>query len=138
MDIQKYFEQALTLDKQIDCKLEQITVLRNLAVKATSVFSDTPPSGTRNIHKMEDAIIKANILEEEIVDDMCSLLNYKRNISCMIKKVDNPEYRLLLELRYLCLKPWDIIASDMRYDLSWIHKLHKKALNYIEKIENKP
>ncbi|OUN27370.1 hypothetical protein B5G33_13490 [Blautia sp. An81] len=34
----------------------------------------------------------------------------------------------LLELRYLCFYSWEKIAVEMDYDLRYMHKLYRKAL----------
>jgi len=46
----------------------------------------------------------------------------------VIRAIDNLEYQTLLELRYLCFYSWEKIAVEMDYDLRYMHKLHRKAL----------
>lgn len=58
MTVKKYLSQAYKIDNDINSKLEQVASLRDLATKATSTMSDMPGSLNRNIHKMEDAIVK--------------------------------------------------------------------------------
>jgi hypothetical protein len=123
-----YFEPA-DLKK---CEENKIVSLRALATKATSTLSDTPPSGTRNLHSMEDIIVKMIDLESEINADIDSLVDLKREFVFIIKKINNPEYQTLLELRYLCFKTWEQIAVVMGYDLRYLHKLHGKALENCE------
>ena len=50
----------------------------------------------------------------------------------MIKQVGNFECQILLELRYLNLKTWAKIASEMGYSLQHIFKIHRKALKSIK------
>lgn len=133
MTAKEYLSQAYRIDQRINSKLEQIVSLRALATKATSTLSDTPPSGTRNVHSMEDTIAKMVDLENEINVDIDTLVDLKREFVCIIKKISNHEYQTLLELRYLCFKTWEQIAVDMGYDLRYIHKLHGKALENCEK-----
>ena len=56
MTAKEYLTQAYRIDQRINSKLEQVSSLRDLSTKATSTFSDVPPSGTRNVHRMEDVI----------------------------------------------------------------------------------
>ena len=128
MTSKEYLAQAYRIDQRINSKLEQIVSLRELATKATSTLSDTPPSGTRNVHSMEGTIAKMMDLENEINRDIDTLVDLKREFVFIIKKINNPEYQTLLELRYLCFKTWEQIAVDMGYDLRYIHKLHNRAL----------
>lgn len=131
MTTKEYLSQAYRIDQRINSKLEQIVSLREIATKATSTLSDTPPSGTRNVHSMEGIIVKMVDLENEINKDIDTLVDLKREFVSIIKGVDNPEYQTLLELRYLCFKTWEQIAVEMGYSLQHIFRIHDKALKNI-------
>ena len=128
MTVKEYLSQTYRLDQRINAKLEQVMALRKLAAKATSTISDDVPSGVRNARRMEDIVMKIMDLENAINADIDSLIALKREIVSAIKAVPNLEYQTLLELRYLCFKPWEQIAVKMGYDLRYTHKLHKRAL----------
>ena len=66
MTTKEYFEQALTLNKRINSKLDHLGTLREMATKASATLSDMPHNGTRNVHRMEDIISKIVDLENEI------------------------------------------------------------------------
>lgn len=61
MTAKEYLGQAYRIDQRINSKLEQVGSLRALAAKATSTVSDTPPGGNRNVHFMEDIIVKIDL-----------------------------------------------------------------------------
>ena len=128
MTAKEYLSQAFSLDQRINCKLEQVGRLRELAEKATQTLSDMPGSATRNTHRMEDTIVKMLTLENEINDDIDKLIDIKSEITHMIKRVPNPEEQTLLEWRYLCFKTWEQISVDTGYTLQNLYKLHAKAL----------
>jgi hypothetical protein len=109
----EYLGQAYRIDQRINSKIEQVTSLRNLATKATSTLSDAPPSGTCNVHRMEDVITKMVDMENEINADIDRLINLKQEIVQAIKSVHNPEQQTLLELRYLCFRTWEEISVEM-------------------------
>ena len=132
MTAKEYLSQAYRLDQRIDAKIEQVMSLRNLAAKATSTLSDVAPSGTRNVHRMEDIIMRIFDLENEINADIDALVALKREIVSTIKSVPNLEYQILLELRYLCFKPWEQIAVEMGYGIDNVFRLHQKALKDLE------
>ena len=132
MKAKEYLSQAYRLDQRIDAKIEQVMSLRNLAAKATSTLSDAMPSGTRNIHRMEDIIMRIIDLENEINADIDRLVALKREIVSTLKSVPNLEYQILLELRYLCFKPWEQIAVEMGYGIDNVFRLHQKALKDLE------
>ncbi len=120
---------AVHNDQRINSKLEQVASLRELATKATATLRhDKIASGT-NIQSMEDTIAKMIDLEAEINRDIDHLVDTKREIVSVIKRIPNPEHQTLLELRYLCFKTWEQIAVDMRYTIDNVFKLHNRALN---------
>lgn len=131
MTTKEYLAQAYRIDQRINSKLEQIVSLRELATKATSTLSDTPPSGSRNVHSMEGIIVKMMGLENEINADIDVLVDLKKEIMSIIKKINNPEQQTLLELRYLCFKTWEQIAVDMGYSIQNAYKVHDRALENI-------
>ena len=124
MKIKEYLGQAYRIDHRINSKLEQISSLHDLATKATSTISDMPGSATRNIHRMEDIINK----------DIDALVDLKMNITHLIKLVDNHEYQIILEQRYLCFKTWEQISVDMGYSIQHTFRLHDKALKEVGRI----
>jgi len=124
----EYLSQAYRIDQRINSKLEQVQSLRELATKATATLSDTPASGSRKVHSMSDIIDKMIDLENEINDDIDRLVDLKREIVAAIKRVENPEYQTLLELRYLCFKTWEHIAVQMGYSIQNAYKMHDRAL----------
>ncbi len=134
MKIKEYLGQAYRIDHRINSKLEQISSLHDLATKATSTISDMPGSATRNIHRMEDIIVKIMNLEEEVNKDIDALVDLKMDITHLIKLVDNHEYQIILEQRYLCFKTWEQISVDMGYSIQHTFRLHDKALKEVERI----
>jgi len=128
MTAKEYLSQAYRIDQRINSKLEQVRSLRELATKATATLSDAPASGSRKVHSMSDIIDKMIDLENEINDDIDRLVDLKREIVAAIKRVENPEYQTLLELRYLCFKTWEHIAVQMGYSIQNAYKMHDHAL----------
>lgn len=130
MNAKEYLSQAYHIDQRIDCKMEQIKSLRELATKANSVISDMPKD---NYDKqiMEKNIAAIIDLEREIDNDVGNLISLKREIMNAIKSVDNSEYKILLELRYLCFNKWETIALAMKYGRDTIYKIHQQALKNI-------
>jgi DNA-directed RNA polymerase specialized sigma subunit len=127
----EYLAQAYRIDQRINSKLEQVASLRELATKATSTLSDMPHNPTWNTRSMENIICKMVDLENEINTDIDNLVDLKGGIMTAIKRIENPESQMLLELRYLCFKSWEQIAVDMGYNSKYIFRLHDKALEKV-------
>ena len=130
-ETKEYLSQAFRIDQRIQSKIEQIASLNDLATRATATYSDMPGSGTHRTDKMEDAVLSIIELENEINKDICHLVDIKKDIVHRIKAVKNPEYQTLLELRYLCFKTWEQIAVEMNYELRWLYRLHRRALDAV-------
>ena len=128
MKIKEYLGQAYRIDHRINSKLDQISALHDLATKASSTVSDMPGSPNRNIHKMEDVIVKIIALEEEVNQDIDELVDLKTDSTHLIKTLENHEYQIILEQRYLCFKTWEQISVDMGYSIQHTFRLHDKAL----------
>lgn len=131
MTAKEYIGQAYRIDQRINSKLEQVISLRELASKATSTITDMPHSASPNLRSMQDIISKMVDLENEINADIDALLDLKHDIVTTIQGVESPEYRTLLELRYLCFKPWEQIALEMSYSLQHTFRIHDNALKSI-------
>ncbi|MEA5048070.1 MAG: DUF1492 domain-containing protein [Eubacteriales bacterium] len=128
MNTKDYLSQAYRIDQRINSKLAQVMSLRDLLGKATGTLSGAPKAATPNPHTMEDTIAKMVDLENEINEDIDTLVDLKAEIMRRIKRVENTEYQTILELRYLCFKRWEVIAVELGYDLRYLYKLHDQAL----------
>ena len=137
MTAKEYLLQAHRIDLRIAAKLEQVQSLHDLATKASATVSITPPSGTRNVHSMESAIINMVELKNELNDDIKNLVELKRDIVATIGSVAVNEHRILLELRYVCGRTWEDIGTEMRYSVRNIHVIHGLALRAVGKILEK-
>ncbi len=133
----EYLSQAYHIDRRINSKLEQVQSLRDLSTKAVATLSDVPPSKeTRNIHRMEDVIVKMMDLESEINTDLNALVDLKHEIVTIIKCVEAPDLQTILELRYLCFKTWEEISVELHLDIRWVHRLHNRGLNEVDAIRH--
>ncbi len=132
MNAREYLSQAYRLDLEINNKLEIMDSMHSLATKATNSFSMVPPSGTRNVHRLEDTLAKIVDMDNEINDKIDRLVDLKKEIFDVIGAVENREYRLLLEMRYLRFKTWEEIAVELGYNVRHLYRIHRDALSQIK------
>ena len=104
-EMKEYLSQAFRIDQRIQSKMEQVASLNDLATRATATYSDMPGSETRNLHRMEDAILSIIELEAEINGDICKLVQTKKDIVHKIKAVQNTEYQTLWNCGICALSP---------------------------------
>ena len=131
MTAKEYLSQARFLDDRINSKIQQISSLNELATKCTATISDMPHGLNSGGSTMADAVCKIVDLQEEINMDIDSLVDLKRDIVKTIKSVQNPEYQIILELRYLCFKTWEEIAVQMNCSIDNVFKIRKNALKSV-------
>ena len=132
MTAKDYLGQAYRLDQRINSKLEQVASLNDLATKATSTLTGMPKNPNRATSMMADAIAKIIDLQAEINNDIDRLVDLKREIVGLIKKINNTEYQTLLEKRYLCFETWEQIAVDMGYNVRHVYRIHDEAVAIIK------
>jgi hypothetical protein len=134
MTVKEYLSQAFGLNEMINSKMEQADELRELAEKATYRMQLAKAYGAKQNSPLENAIVNMVDLEYEIDTDIDRLVDLKRELMHVINRVEKPQYRLLLEKRYLLFKTWDAVAKDLGCELRWVHRLHNCALAEVEKI----
>lgn len=134
MTAREYLDQAYKLDQRISSKLEQISVLNDLAQKTTGVITGMPHSPNHGGSRVSDAVDRIVDLQNEIQRDVAELVDIKRGIMHVIKAVDDVDCRLLLEMRYLCYRSWEQIAVNMGYCIDNVFRVHRKALRLVEEV----
>ena len=108
----------------LEDKLEQLT----------TIYKDTPPSTTREVDSMQKTIANIMDLRVEINEKIDEFVDLQREIMHVIDKVPNSKYRSILTYRYLTFLEWESIALKMRYTTNHVHRLHRKALDVVEKL----
>ena len=68
-------------------------------------------------------------LQNEINRDIDELVDLKAEIREVIDAVPDTDLRLILEERYLNWKSWEQIAVTLGYNLRYLHRLHRQALD---------
>ena len=131
MTAKEYLNQTYRIDQMIESKIEQVRSLKDLSTKATAVLTDMP-GGSRDIHSKENIIAKMLDMENELKSDIDKMVRIKKEVTDTINTVNDRNCRLLLEMRYLRLMPWEDIAADMNCSLRSIHYLHNRALKKVE------
>lgn len=130
MNAKQYLKQITRLDNLIKSKLEQIEELRSLAEKVT-VEAKLVKSYNKNSYqsdKVGDVVVKIVDLNNEINEYIDRLVDLKAEAIRLIDSLEDPDYRLLLNLRYINGYTFERIAVEMNYCYRWITKLHGRAL----------
>ena len=133
MNAKEYLGQAYRLDQHINDRLMQLSQLRALTQRITTACDGEVVSRTRNVHALEDSVIRLMEAEESINEEIDRFVDIKMDISKTIARVRNENYRLILEKRYLCFMTWEQISLDMHYTNRWLRKMHERALDVVDR-----
>lgn len=131
MTAKEYLSQAFHIDQRISSKLSQVMRLREAATNCTATLTDMPRPDSPSRQQMADTICKIVDLEREINEDIDRLVDLKAEARRTINAVSDPDQQLILELRYLCYKPWSEIMTELGYSGPTIYRLHGEALKKI-------
>ena len=134
MTAREFLKQSLKVKCKLDCKLEQVQELKDLANRITPVFNGTPTVSNKCLSKLESAIVNLQDQSEILGEDVVKYLKIRAEIADTIKAVVDENERLILEYRYLTFRTWKKIAAAMNMSLSKVYQLHVKALDSFEKI----
>ncbi|MER2236165.1 MAG: DUF1492 domain-containing protein [Candidatus Limivicinus sp.] len=119
MNAKEFLEQTRFLDMRITAKLAQLEELHRLMLR---------------VGGSDGTAAKIAAMQEEIDRDVDELVDLKKEITAVIRRVSRPEYQTLLELRYLCFWNWEKIGANLHIGQSRLFEIHRCALTEIDKI----
>lgn len=135
MNAKEYLQQVKKLDVLISNKKEQLKTLReHLEVKGINFENDGSANVTRNITMLNDIVISITTLDQEIENDIQLYADKLNRIINTIDSLDSSEEISLLYKRYIHFQSWEEIAKQLNVSYKHVFKLHKRALENIEKI----
>ena len=134
MNAKEFMNRAYRLETRINNKTEQIQILRALAEKVTAAYGTEAVSHSRNVDSMADSIARISELETMLRNTVNELVAVRKEITDVIDQVPDVNCQTLLELRYLCMKPWDEIREIMGMSSAHMFRLHRDALQLVERI----
>ncbi|HJB78231.1 MAG TPA: DUF1492 domain-containing protein [Candidatus Nosocomiicoccus stercorigallinarum] len=100
-------------------------------IKTSSFQTDkVQESGTSNF---DDKYMKFIEVSEDINEQVDKIFDLRLRVSNEIDRLEKPEHRIILRMRYINLKTFEEIAVKMNYDIRQVTRLHGNALQEFEK-----
>jgi hypothetical protein len=130
MTAKNYLKQIKSIKKRVKALAEQLACMREVAGLASSVMSTMPRSPNRNIHGLENDVMRHIDWEDKIASELDRL----EEIMSAVAAVSDPILHTLLVKRYVEDCPWDVIAGELSYSLPQVYRLHGTALLEIERM----
>ena len=81
---------------------------------------------------MEDTVCKIIDYENEVREDLDRLISIKREINDTLEQIDEVDYRIVLQKRYLEMCSWEEIACDIDKKVRWVQMLHGRGLDKVQ------
>ncbi len=113
MRAKQYMSRAFRLDYKINCKLKELTYLKDRSQRATSSLTARSYSGTSRRSLMECSVVDIIDLEHEIDHLIDVLVELKQELQTVIEKLTIEVYRFILTQRYIEFKTWEEIANKL-------------------------
>ena len=133
MTPKEYLKQPDAMKKHINSLEVELEEMKALSVSVSAVRYDEERinSGTKNteapfIRSLERIAETENKIEKA----KQALLNLQWDISEAIATLDDVDERAVLRARYVNGKSWGVIAKQMCYSQSTVHRIHANALNH--------
>ena len=133
MNTKEFLRQYTNANNSINTKLDQISQLRSLATKSTTVLSDSKVSSGISHDKIPKIVAKIIDMERQVDEEIDALQDIKKSVIDVIYNIDDAKLREVLERRYINDQKWEQIAFEMGYDIRWIYRMHGQALCRIQK-----
>ena len=131
MNAKEFLSRGINLQRHVETIREQIEHYKCLLNNCTATYSDMPKSTDLN-YKLEECTQKIMDPQHELADALADLADVNCAIAKTIREIKNYDYQDLLVKRYVFGEPWEKIATDLEYDLRYVHKLHGRALQEIK------
>ena len=131
-DIKRYLNRAYQLTQTRD-KLEREYEKKQKEVGNISV-SNSEIKGNNIVSNVENKAIELISLKNNIDLHNIKIEELKKEISCVISRVEDENLRDLLRLRYLEFRKWEDIAYILHYSRRNVFYARDRALRKVAKI----
>ncbi len=123
------------VDALVENKLIEQRQWKDLALSITAnMDGEKVKSSSTTTSKMEDAVIKCIMVEEEIAAAVEKLIAEKKKVVQVIEKLYSPtEYRIL-HMRYIQYISLADIADKLGREYTWVTTVHGRAVKHVQEI----
>lgn len=137
MTAKEELTQIRHIDQEITFMLEQLEELETSLTRISPVLSDMPTCHDNNRDKIADGIVRIVELKITINKRIDYLYDYKRKMTEIINKIENPVFRRILATRYFKEEhnSFEEIATAIGYSYYPTIHMHGVALQEFTKIQ---
>jgi hypothetical protein len=137
-EAQAFLQRVEMIDALVENKLIEQRQWKDLALSITAnMDGEKVKSSSNTTSKMEDAVIKCIMVEEEIAVAVEKLIAEKKKVVQTIESLYSPmEYRIL-HMRYIQYISLADIAEKLNREYTWVTTTHGRAVKHVQNILNR-
>lgn len=132
MTAKEYLRQYGQIEREIERLLEERQRWIDLATRITPAYSNAPAGSRNSDGKIPAAVEQIIRWEDELGHRVKALITLRQEIDGVLKRLENPDYRTVLQLRYIRGMTWEKVAEEMHYSYQWVCILHGRALQALK------
>ena len=135
MKAKEYLQQVKIFNDAINSELEDLAKIRELSFKATSALKEVCVIESKiGKSPMENSIVRIDEEEERINKLIDKYIDLKNEVKANINKIENENYRMVLDLKYIKFYKWDEIAKKMNLYERSVLNYHRFAIKELDEI----
>lgn len=108
---------------------------REMAMRATGRADAVRLGGTSHNSKVETYVLELIDVHADLQKEISQLMRLSREMEKQIGVLESDSQRAVLQLRYLCAYDWQEIAQRLHFSLSWVHRLHREAIDKLAEMK---
>lgn len=132
MDAKEYLSRAFVLNRKIKAKERHLDEIKSQVPYSGPLYGDVKVDTNMRQSAVEYSAIRIVSLSDEIEEDKKRLELIMKATGSTIKKLNDTDMEIILEMRYLMFLSWDEIISSLSYSERYIFLLHSRALKRIK------
>lgn len=126
------------LSRLVQEKTERLAALMESATRATSSMEAERISGTGERSRVETLMIRKIDLERQLDDSIDDLNAQRYRIQNAIDRIEDPDQRSLLDMRYIDGKRWLFIMDRLHIGETTSRRVHHAALEAFMRAYDSP
>ena len=124
-----YLRSYIYLKRKEQHIAEEIEAVRTRYIGHAITYSDMPKAHDSE-HDLSDYIVEVDALLRTLQKRQAEAAVAYRQIEAAVERMEDPKEKELLRLRYLQDLSWQEVADRMVYEISWVTRIHGKALEH--------
>lgn len=130
----KQYKRAKAEADRLERQLAELDdLVGNITVDPTAEHVQT----SRNPDQIGSLVARRTDMQESLKKAKDHALDVMQEVITVIDKLEDPDYQIILQARYIERKSWRYIAELVHYDGRYVFKLHNRALKKVDAIINK-